>query len=102
MSDGWALDGPMTRQDCTPAVFGASRPASVARIVHETGANMCVSRYDDEPGWGVDAAFSANGAPQWSNGTGARYLRVRLLENDTDVVRALDAAAGELRDTSRV
>jgi hypothetical protein len=95
MTDGWTVAN-VRRETCVPCVFGAGRPAILADLTHETGATMSVSRYDDEPGWGVDAAFSANGVPQWSNGDGARYLRVRMLDDDTDVVRALDAARDEL------
>jgi hypothetical protein len=75
-------------------VFGAGRPAFVADLVHESGATMGVSRYDDEPGWGVDSAISANGMPQWVNGVGARYLSVRMVGDDGAAL--LDAAAAEL------
>jgi hypothetical protein len=57
---------------------------------------MRVSRYDDEPAgqWAVDAAFRGNGMPLWSNGTGARYLRVRLLDRGM-VTDELDALAAD-------
>jgi hypothetical protein len=93
--DGWTISD--VRTGVYASLFGGEgRPYVAATLTHETGAVMGVSRYPDEEGWGVDSAFAANGAPQWSNGEGARYLHVRCLD-DGPVTAALDNLAESAR-----
>jgi hypothetical protein len=92
--DGWKVTD--VRTGVYSSMFGgAGRPYVAATLEHETGATMGVSRYPDEPGWGVDSAVDANGAPRWVNGEGARYLSVRMLD-DGPVTDALDTAAADI------
>jgi hypothetical protein len=98
--EGWTVSD-VARMDREPYVFGRPRPCTSATLTHETGAVMGVSRYDGEPGWGVDSAIGANGMPRWIHGTGERSVSVRMMD-DGPVTAELDRRAGELRgDTER-
>ncbi|MFD9690156.1 hypothetical protein ACFWXO_30860 [Kitasatospora sp. NPDC059088] len=84
-----------------PGFFGAERHGLYAHVEVATrpdaGPNerstKFVSRLVGESDWAVDAAFSANGFPQHSNGFGARYLRYRTLR--PEVAALVDSAAVE-------
>lgn len=96
MSTEWVISD--VRRGFYPSLFsGQVRPYVAATLTHTTGAVMNVSRYDDETGWGVDAAFEANGFPRFSNGEGARYLTVHTIGDD-DTVAALNMAADAFGD----
>lgn len=112
LADGTQLDetGYDTRKRAVALVEKVSRPTEVsglkversgdvafvsAHFVHK-GHVMGVSRYAGEASWGIDFYMSPGAfMPAWSNGSGARYLRVRGLNEElAAIVTAAAEAAG--------
>lgn len=54
-----------------------------ATVTLADGSSLGVSHVATDPDgvWAVDSYFTANGAPQWCNGEGARYLSVRTVND---------------------
>lgn len=67
------------------------RSAHSATVELESGDVIMVSRYDDEDYWVLDAQFSANGFPVFSNGEGSRCTAARTLRSDHEISLDLDA-----------
>lgn len=80
-----------------PEFQAPDRIGTYAEIENE-GSRLELSRFDDESGWTVDAAFGKSGFPMWANGFGARYLVTKRL--NADVAAVVDAAARSVGATA--
>lgn len=83
-----------------PSVFGATARGLYAQIditsAGERPAAYILSRLVDETHWIIDAHFTANGFPVYSNGFGARYLRVRTIAPELAALLDAEARARQL------
>ena len=66
------------------------RTGTFVEIENES-SRLELSRFDDESGWTIDAAYGKSGFPYWANGFGARYLVTKRLADD--VAAVVDEAA---------
>lgn len=62
------------------SVFGPKIDGWEATVKIDSGEILRLSQLEGEaPRWAVDAAFGANGHPQWVNGFGSRVGKVRTI-----------------------